>query len=428
MNLLLRFRAQLLILIAATQIFSSLLFVPGTEAFGGSLYRVLLVLVAGLLLITRGVHHVRPTTRHVLAAGLLLTVWMLLSLTWSEDVGGGVRQISYVVTAILLVYVLDNLVRTPKDFGTLALTIIALGVGIIAFAFYELETGNHFPSALLTVDDYDSSLSYMTENLAWFTFGNPNDLAVHIVICAFVAAIYLGGSLWRIAPILLFVGIGMYLSDILHARLVLVAGLVFLAVYLTCFLHNRAAFGALAASGASLVGAVLVGAALIMGARAEFIDTSTFIRLELLTSAIEISARSLMVGIGTGGFETHLVWGGFVGRTYGVLSPHNAFGRIFAENGIIGLGLFTYMLFGPLFLLGRSTHTTKLTAFVGASTVALPLLLSSGSDPLSSSSLGFFIALIWIAAGVAVENDPSRFAVTGPLQTSTNPGGRSDQS
>jgi hypothetical protein len=130
---------------------------------------------------------------------------MMLSLAWSENVAGGLRQISYVATTVMLIYVLEVLVRGIRDFSFLSAVIVLSSIGIVCFAFYEIQTGNHFSSALLNIDDHDSSLSYITQGLAWFTFGNPNDLAVHVMFGCFVAAVYLSGLDWRGLMLVYFV-------------------------------------------------------------------------------------------------------------------------------------------------------------------------------------------------------------------------------
>ena len=414
MNFILRFRLAILTGLAITQVFSSVWFVPGGEGIGGSVFRVLLLLLVGVLALTTGLRDVSALTRRGLLAGVLLIGWMMLSLAWSENVAGGLRQISYVATTVMLIYVLEVLVRGIRDFSFLSAVIVLSSIGIVCFAFYEIQTGNHFSSALLNIDDHDSSLSYITQGLAWFTFGNPNDLAVHVMFGCFVAAVYLSGLDWRGLMVIVFIGVCIYLADQLRARLAMGSMAAFVGVFCASFAHRKASFGALAAGCASVVGALLVVSALALKDRVEFVDTSSFVRLQLLTAAIEMSVNTFFAGIGVGSFETHVSVEGIASKTYGVLSPHNAIGRMLAENGVIGVALFGYLIFGPLAGLRQYVRQTRLSAFVAASIAALPLLFSAGSDPMSASTLSFFVATVWVAARLAsnVKGRPRQKAFT----------------
>lgn len=403
--ILIKFRHLILFSLAATQILSSVFFVPGGEGVGGSVFRFLLVVTSGSLMLSSGFHLVSDSTRKALLAGGLLVAWMVLSLGWSNDIMGGFRQVSYVVTILLLIYVLEALIRNRQDYYFLAKAIVLWGCVVVAFAFYELQTGNHFHSSLSEVALYDSSLSYITADLAWATFGNPNDLSVHLIFCCAVVFLYYRGFNGTSVLPLIFVCICVYLADRLGARLAVLSLLVFVAVYLISLRRRRANFGTFAAVSTNAVAILALTLGLILVDRTEFIDRSSFIRLQLISNSLAMSAQTLLIGVGTGGFESEMIVDGLTSLTYGIVNPHNAFARMMAENGALGLTLLGFLIFGPLAVLLRAGQTTRLSAWVGASVAILPLLLSVGSDPLSSSSLQFFIAFVWI--GCRFVSDPS---------------------
>jgi O-antigen ligase len=185
--------------------------------------------------------------------------------------------------------------------------------------------------------------------------------------------------------------------------LAIVAVPIFIAVLATALPQRQASITALLATLASVTGATLVMLSLVFIEEAEFFDVSTFIRLQLISSGVEMAARTFFLGIGVGGFETEMWIRGLVGQTYGIINPHNAIARMLAENGAIGVALYGYLLFGPILTISRAGPNSRVAAFTAAMAVSLPLLLSAGSDPMSSSSLQLAIAFVWISCRVAVE-------------------------
>lgn len=392
----------LLGLIAGTQIFSPVFFVPGFEGLGASVFRVVLILICVGLVLMVGFDRLTPPVRSALVAGTLLMVWMMISLTWTDDVPSGFRQISYVATTLLLLYSIDLLATSREALQTFAKTIAGAGVGVLVFSLYELWTGNHlFPSSLQESVNFDPRLSYILQDQAWFTFGNPNDLAVHLVFCCFVLSLCLYRTVLGIAFSLLFLVGASYMAYKLDARLAIMALLVFGGTYLAGR-HSKQGRTGVKIAGGALAGVFLVLAILLWLGDAFYLDQSTFIRLQLVRSGFAMVAESTLVGIGVGGFETEMALGGYTHSTYGIINPHSALARMLAENGVIGLALYAFLLCGPLIYVRKVGRSTRITAFVAATAAALPLLSSAGSDPLASSSLQLAVAMVWVASGFAL--------------------------
>jgi O-antigen ligase len=143
----------------------------------------------------------------------------------------------------------------------------------------------------------------------------------------------------------------------------------------------------------------------------EMVDQSTFIRLKLIGAGMEMAGRTLMVGVGAGSYPSYIVDTGLLGTTYGIVDPHNAFIRVFGENGIIGLGLLVAVIFGPVIAVARASRVTRFGPFVLASVAIAPLLFTIGSDPLSSSTLQLFVAMIWVGTRF-VSEPPTDVALT----------------
>ena len=401
-----RIRRTILALIAISQVFSPVLFVPGTENFGGSVFRLILIVVSVALILSTGFTLVGEWARRALIAGSVLTAWMTISLTWSPELLSGLQEVSYVITILVLIYVIEVLIRDEQDLLSLGRWIVVLGGLITVASYYEWGTGHHFfHSSLQDIAETNRSLSYISDNLAWFTFDNPNDLTVHLAMCFFIAVPLLWGSKAGKAALFLFFVALAYLSDQLDARIVSASLVVFVILYAVARVqrtpfHNYAT--AMAMIGVILVGLVL---ALKYINSTELLDESTFIRLQLVKIGFILGSHTLFLGIGSGSFETELWSGGYLGETYGIINPHNAFSRMFAENGILGLMALGYLVIGPILVLPRATRVSALTAFTAAASIGLVSLFSVGSNPLSSSSLQLAIAYLWVACRFMTNSD-----------------------
>ena len=397
MNLQPIYRRFALALIALTQIFSSVLVVPGGEGLGASVFRVLVLLMAISLFLTAGFSSVSRWPGRSIAVAAALGIWMITSLAWTPDVLSGVKQASYLITILLLIYVIENITKDREDFVVLCKIIAIFGAIISILSIYESQTGDHFfRSSIQDSADFDMSKLYIQEGIAWFTFDNPNDLTVHLAICFFSLVMWESKSALSKLINILYFFIVAYVCNLLESRIILFSIILFSIVFLVVGKMQRPIAVGL------LIKAILVGSgmmmllALALSEQVEGLDVSGFIRLQLIWSGIVMFFQTFMLGIGTGGFEAEMWTGGFFGATYGFANPHNALARILAENGIVGIILFGFLLVGPAIALGSARVVSRTTAFVAGMTVAMPLLLSSGSNPLSASSIQFAIALLWV--------------------------------
>ena len=397
MNLVPIYRRFALGLIAVTQIFSSVLVVPGGEGLGASVFRVLVLLMAIGLFLTVGFSSVSRWPGRSIAVAATLSVWMMVSLAWTPDLLTGIKQTSYLITLLLLIYVIENVVKDREDFTAFCKIISIFGAIITVLSIYESQTGNHFfRSSIQDSADFDMSKLYIQEGIAWFTFDNPNDLTVHLAICFFSLVIWEGKSIISKFLYVAYFLTVLYVCDLLESRIILFSIILFVVVCLAIGKMRRPMAVGL------LVKVVLIGSGLMMvltlalSAQVESLDVSGFIRLQLIWSGIVMFFQTFMLGIGTGGFEAEMWTGGFFGATYGFANPHNALARILAENGIIGIALFGFLLVGPAIAISSARVVNRTTAFVAGMTIAMPLLLSSGSNPLSASSIQFAIALLWV--------------------------------
>lgn len=397
MNLSLTYRRFALALIAVTQIFSSILIVPGGEGSGASVFRVLVLLLAASFFFTVGVSSVSRWPGRAIGVAAALSIWMMMSLAWTPDVLSGIKQTSYLITILFLLYVIENTVKDREDFVYLCKVVSVLGVVIAILSIYESETGNHFfRSSIQDAADFDMSKLYIQDGIAWFTFDNPNDLTVHLALCCFSLVIWENVSIVSKLLYILYFSIVLYVCNLLESRIILFSIILFIVMCLAIGKMRRPVAVGLLTKGVLIGSGLMMLLALVLSAQVEGLDVSGFIRLQLIWSSIVMFFQTYMLGIGTGGFEAEMWTGGFFGATYGFANPHNAMARILAENGIIGIALFGFLLVGPAIALSSARVVNRTTAFVAGMTIAMPLLLSSGSNPLSASSIQFAIALLWV--------------------------------
>lgn len=393
-----------IILLVSLQVFSSVFFVPGIEDYGGSLFRVVLIIISLYFLSYSGFNSTNIVVKRSIYVCLLLISYMIASLFISYDFRSGFQHISYVFNLVLLIYSLDSFVESNDDIQFLAKCIIFVGLIVAIFSLYELQTGIHlFDSQLLSVSESSASLSYVSQDTAWFTFSNPNDLGVHLVFCIMISFIILKNKT-NIVLYYVYALFLIYLTFEVESRLALLAIIVFMNIQLIYKIQKTSKMIFFTAFLASFVGFALVIFFVIYADRMEFIDVSTFVRLKLILSAVDMASNSLFLGVGVGSFETVMKSDGWASVTYGIVNPHNAMGRIFAENGLIGLLLFGFIVFGPLMMLARVRQPSQIGRFVAAFVTALPLLLSVGSDPLSASTLQLAIAVCWVGCRLAISN------------------------
>lgn len=385
--------------ILTTQVFSAVLFVPGLQELGFSALRGVTLLVAVVFFGRFGWSRTTPALNLGLGAMVLLLLWMIVSLEWSQDFSAGIRQVSYMATVILLTYVLGSMLNTPDEFRLFARLFLLVGVFVAAFTFYESETGVHlFESKTYQDLLNDPALKYAVDGVAWFTFGNQNGLAVHLAIVAMMVPIATKNTLVSIVIALIVIPVALYLTIFpLSARLSTVSIVVY---FLVCsFLSTRRRLTPYA----TLI--LLAPLLIICGlAASDFIlanfhipDYSSELRVQLLSAGVEMATRTLGVGVGAGGFPDYMVTSGLQKQVGDLVDPHNGFGRILGENGLIGLLVFIYIIVGPATVVERSGEVSAFGVFILAAVICTMPLLSINSDPLASSSQQLLIALTWTA-------------------------------
>jgi O-antigen ligase len=385
-----------------TQIFSAVFYVPGLEGFGISYFRVFIFILGIIFLFKYGFKIDVPIVKTIFFIGLL-TAFMGISLLWTPDKIEGLRQISYYISIAFIMYCLFFLCENNYDKEKILKITFILGMFILLFAIYELQTGFHLNSQILDRVANDPSQEYILEGQAWAMFGNPNDLAVHLAL-ACISGFWLAINSGKITMIVasIFVLCVMYVLINMSTVLTAISIVLFFIVYFA-LKFGRFSFNIIA------VFVVFVALSVIILKYDYFNqifsnevyfeeNLSMSVRFRLLAISADMALSTVLVGIGSGGFEAYMQSSSYIQWTHFIVSPHNAFGRILAENGIIGLLILLSLVFAPMRICLKSSSLNANQRVIVASVAVMPFLLSIGSNPISSSSLQLWIAWLIVAA------------------------------
>lgn len=399
MNISSPMRQFLIFIIVVAQVFSPVTALPIIGEYGINAFRVILLLLFLYFVISKDNIKLAPPVSYGYKICVALIFVIAMSFVWAYDLENGIRIFSYFITIYLLIFILPRIVYDDSDLNFFSYSILLVGLLILIASYYEFITGQHFfRSSLQDSVDLDPAQAYILENLAWFTFDNPNDLAVHLAF-SFIPIVWL----FKKHPIYI-IGVPVYFMvlmlflDVLGARLSMLGlAFYFISVFIISMIRYHFTLVSIYVTLLFLTASSIILSAIYVDSM-EFVDISTFIRMKLLESAIAMSAGTYFIGIGVGDFEIEMWSSGFIATTYGIVSPHNAFGRILAENGVIGLSLFICLVFFPAFFSMQTKIISKASIIVVSGAPFVALLLSSGSNPISSSSLQLSIVYLWIVA------------------------------
>lgn len=392
-------------LLLLVQAFSRSYSVPILQTIGITYFRaaILIVLIA-LILLKRNNNNITRINGVATVAISVLLLLMGVSLVWSPDRVSGIKQISYVLTTLVLTHLLSIILYNEGKYRVFCFSVVTVGTIVSILSYYEMTYGIHlFPSSAFEGASYDPSKAYMTEGVAWLSFGNPNDLSVHLCICIFLFVFLSNKGFLSFFLMLVYLIVNVYIILGNDARLVLISVLVFCLSYafFLCTTSVRLfsllllVFVPLAILGLLFVSSYIVNTYSIQ-------DDSIYVRLKLLAASVQMAADGLfLVGVGAGGFARYIIDNGLLNQTLGIVDSHNAFARVLGENGIVAFLLFCFVIFGPATSLTQSMQGSRLGAFILAVLTCMPLLLSVHSDPISSSSMQLLIALIWVGGALS---------------------------
>ncbi|MCK2026500.1 O-antigen ligase family protein [Microbacterium sufflavum] len=141
------------------------------------------------------------------------------------------------------------------------------------------------------------------------------------------------------------------------------------------------------------------------------VDSSTYVRWELVLAGLALFALRPLLGWGPGAFEGAVVSNGMDTRTLGVISPHNGFIEVLAQYGIFVFAVFVFWL-GRMLVVGirqrkdpdRVVSAGGIVLLIGIA--SLPVVLTMHSSTLDPSTTWVFFGLLLLIARAAEDRAP----------------------
>jgi putative inorganic carbon (HCO3(-)) transporter len=349
-------------------------------------------------------------------------LWSGVSLLWSPDVGAGAMQLlAYYLPFSMLVAGLARLPWSGRAVAWLAFELIAMALVFTAVGYEQYRTRNVFWNPKVIVGDAYAPF-FRVNSVFW----DPSIYGRFLMVATLVAlVVVVRGRSFRkalaAAAAIAAISVGLLISYSQSSF----AGLIVGVLAVTAIVWRRRAI--LAVAGVALV-LVAVGAASphirhgILNRSLSELDRSTSGRARLVSNGIRIAADHPLWGTGLGGFRhdyaqlTHLK-----GKEPKKAASHTTPITVAAEGGVVGLGLYAWMLATVFFLAfrrpGRSFEQN----------VALSLgLIAAGIVVHSLSYANFFEdpvawAFLGLAPLAAAQRDAAFAREPAPLEQAESP-------
>ncbi|HEY3368911.1 MAG TPA: O-antigen ligase family protein [Symbiobacteriaceae bacterium] len=270
------------------------------------------------------------------------------------------------VTAVLLFWMIVNLVRNSRDAAALLGPILAASVLMTAWAVYQQIKPP-------VIEEHWSDVTEFANLVRSFAgFGNPNYLGEYLMLFLPLAlALWIQTPKRRAALTLLLgsMGLGLLLTSSRGAWVGALGALV-----LFVFMRNRRWSLLLVVAG--LAGAVVAPASiikrLILGIT--FQDSSAAFRLNVWTGVFDMLKKFWLTGVGLGAVAFEKVYSDFMLGGAHVVHAHNIFLQMFSEMGILGLIAVLWTLLAVIrlpFVAGLNAKGSFITAAVPAALVGI---------------------------------------------------------
>jgi putative inorganic carbon (HCO3(-)) transporter len=289
----------------------------------------------------------------------LLVAWVALSLAWTDDVrAGAITLFFFVLPFGLLAVALGGLPWSPRALTGLFGLLCAMALLFAAIGGWQWATRDVFWNPKVIVSNSYAPF-YRVNSVFW----DPSIYGRFLVVAILAALVLILFQALRderlelgLGVLLLAVWVGLFVSFSQSSFAALAAGVV-LAAALAWRWRAVAAVGVVAAV------MIPIGMAApqlenvrdsLFGSSQSGIDRATGNRSQLVGNGLRIAADHPIAGVGVGGFKTAYAERLGVRRAPSSVS-HNTPLTIAAENGVVGLGLFLWLL-----------ATAALTCFRGA--------------------------------------------------------------
>ena len=264
---------------------------------------------------------------------LFLTIWSLLTMPLAKDPGTSWQVFSDTFIKIVIIFiVMINTLRTKARLKSMMW--VSVGVGV----FLSVQAWNNYFQGKFAIDDSRVNVDYGG------MFGNPNDLALHLVIFTPIAVALGLASKKLISKIIYFAfAILMIGGNMVTLSRGGFLGLVATVIFMVWKFSRGQRFKVIILSIVFGIGIIVFAPGNYGGRILSIFDSqldasgSSAERRELLERSIQVTLRNPL-GIGLGNFPV-------VGVRN--LQTHNAFTQVSSELGWLGLIAYLILLISP---------------------------------------------------------------------------------
>lgn len=394
---------------------------PGLSLFLSDIFFLALLALWGF----RRIIVLRAPVRfdHGHRVALLFLAWLWVSATYSQDVMAGVLAAVTYTKFFVTYYLLTQLIRKPAD---LRLVLLAFSVGFAMQVLYvaaQMLTGS-------SLEFQGAKATHLGTNLVFGSAGglhafrpsgflhHPNVLADYLVFLLPPAAALvllgkrvIGRGAWLAALAMLVAGTGMLVVTLSRGGWIALgaAGCFFAVVGLRRGLVNRRhLMGLLTAGliGMALIAAVYPAAYLRISQSDQRSGES---RLLMIDQAVLIIRENPLLGVGFGGYNRAAQQ--YTPESFSYVSEyfqdeirkgvvHNKYLLFTAENGLVGMGLFLFLLwhfFSLLFPLSRWSSALGFALALGLSASILGQVVFFVFDHFYAD---IRMAMLWVTFGI----------------------------
>ena len=295
-------------------------------------------------------------------------LWSGLSLTWSQDLRqGAIELLAFYLPFALLTVVLARLPWRREWLGALWVQLSAMAVAFAIFGLYQYETRDIFWNPKVRVGNAYAPF-YRVNSAFW----DPSIYGRFLVVAILASLVLvLHGAARRIAfaatAVVVVAWIGLVLSFSQSSFVALVVG-VGVVAWFAWGRRTLALLGVIAA-------VVLVAGLAMPSVRHHSLNSASGGRFKLVKNGVAIAAHHPVQGIGIGGFkQAYAKRTGLKGKEPKAAASHDTPVTIAAENGIVGLALFGWLLLTAFMLAFRRVAPAT---FAGRVSLILGVVLAA---------------------------------------------------
>jgi putative inorganic carbon (HCO3(-)) transporter len=278
----------------------------------------------------------------------LLAFWFALSGLWADDVSAGaVTLFFFVLPFTLLALMLARLPWRAQAAERLYAALMAMAILFAGVGIWQWAVEDVFWNEKVIASNAFKSFHRVNS-----VFWDPSMYGRFLVVAILAALVLLllGKRRREVAIVVAIVGlwVGLLFSFSQSSFLALLAGVTLSAALVW---RRRAAVAAVA-----LCAAVAVSVGIAAPGR---LDRTTSGRFDLVVTGVEIAADNPILGVGVGGFEREYTERRESDRPSPLDASHTTPVTVAAETGLVGLGLFAWLVATVLFVSLRGTARTR---------------------------------------------------------------------